>query len=163
MLASAVLRTRFVAPPLSLLRPTLSSFTPSIVSTRRRYTMVRSPANADDQLQSAAVAGDAAAVQAAIIAGAKLDKANDRGFTPLHFAARYGHAAVARILAERSGNLLARTADGKTALDLVRHVDRDPLVLTSLGRVLGSRRDGLVPEAACRRARAQGDVIGTGD
>lgn len=80
------------------------------------------PMSPVEDLVRAAVAGNLAHARQALRSGAAslIDTANDRGFTPLHFAARYGHLDIVRLLTEQSANIFLRTKEDKTAEDLVR-------------------------------------------
>lgn len=68
-------------------------------------------------LWEAARAGDVAALQAALDAGAAIDAANGEGTTALHLAARAGHADAAAILLARGARLELADALGRTPLD----------------------------------------------
>jgi ankyrin repeat protein len=72
-----------------------------------------------------AVATDAAPVDLEIVrmlldAGAPVNVPHLGGGTPLHTAAHVGDPEVVRMLLERSAEPLARTDDGKTAIDIAR-------------------------------------------
>lgn len=68
-------------------------------------------------LHWAARRGDAAAVAAAIRAGAKLEAATRVGaYTPLHIASKEGHAAVVKALLDAGSNVQAATSSKTTAL-----------------------------------------------
>jgi hypothetical protein len=76
----------------------------------------------------ACVRGDAAGVAAALAAGPTLVRVRTAvshplgwGLTPLHFAARYGHTAIAALLLERGAdvNATARSSKDMTPLHLV--------------------------------------------
>jgi ankyrin repeat protein len=53
---------------------------------------------------------------------------DERGSTPLHEAARYGHDDICRILIAAGANLKAKDKDGKTALQLAIQGDHDEVV-----------------------------------
>lgn len=79
-----------------------------------------------------AVASDAAPVDLAIVealldAGAPVNVPHLGGGTPLHTAAFTGDAAVARLLLARGADPMARTDDGKTAVDVARERGHEDL------------------------------------
>jgi ankyrin repeat protein len=72
-----------------------------------------------------AVATDAADVDVSVVeallrAGAPVNAPHQGGGTPLHTVAFTGNAEVARMLLERGADPMARTDDGKTAIDIAR-------------------------------------------
>ena len=78
-------------------------------------------------IHDAAKTGDVAAITAALEAGADIN-AEDRGATPLYFAVRRGHLAVARLLLERGAEInvgsnywgdVLTIATGKQRVDLM--------------------------------------------
>ena len=61
----------------------------------------------------------AADVRACLRAGADLHARNEYGHTPLHIAARKGHAAALAALLEAGADPDARDEDGSTPFDLI--------------------------------------------
>jgi ankyrin repeat protein len=53
-------------------------------------------------------------------AGAAINLASERGFTPLHAAAYEGRLAMVELLLARGAIPTVKTADGKTPADLAR-------------------------------------------
>jgi ankyrin repeat protein len=87
-----------------------------------------------------AVATDAANVDLSMIkalldAGAPVNVPHQGGGTPLHTVAFTGNAEVARMLLERGADPMARTDEGKTAVDIARERGH-----TALAEVLGAVR-----------------------
>jgi len=79
-----------------------------------RWTMpFRSDANRDKHVNSAAV------VQLLLGAGASVDARDDKGWTPLHWAAAYGHVQLARILVTADADVNAKVSDEQV---LVNHI-----------------------------------------
>jgi ankyrin repeat protein len=60
--------------------------------------------------------------------GADASKSDRSGQTPLHWAARGGHADAARLLLERRASVEARSRDGSTPLHLAAEVDSAAVV-----------------------------------
>jgi NAD+ diphosphatase len=60
----------------------------------------------------AAAAGDVEFIQKHI---KQLNEKNERGWTPLHFAARFGQKAVSRLLKDNGADLSIVNGEGKTA------------------------------------------------
>ena len=60
--------------------------------------------------------------------GADVNATNERGATPLHEAARYGHDDVTRVLIAAGADVKAKDNDGKTALMLAVQGNHDEVV-----------------------------------
>ena len=75
-------------------------------------------ARSDLDVFEAAAIGDVDRLRALLDEDPSLATAwSDDGFTPLHFAAFFGHPAAARLLAERGADLEARSTNEQFALD----------------------------------------------
>ena len=70
----------------------------------------------DDELRTAARAGETARIAALLDAGVNADAADEQGFTPLLEATLAGCSACARLLLEHGANADRTSADGLTAL-----------------------------------------------
>ena len=73
---------------------------------------------ADEKLLQACVEGDVTAVKKLLSAGAGIDSKGEYGDTPLHRAARYGHANVATLLLEAGAGIDSTRKDGDTPLHI---------------------------------------------
>ena len=71
-----------------------------------------------NELHIAAEMGHEAVVRALIELGADVNRATDKGCTPLYNATRYGHEAVVRALIELGADVHKVTNDGETPLSL---------------------------------------------
>ena len=60
--------------------------------------------------------------------GIDVNAIDERGSTPLHEAARYGHDDICRILIAAGANLKSKDRDGKTALQLAIQGNHDDVV-----------------------------------
>lgn len=68
-------------------------------------------------LHQAALNGDVPEASRLLLAGADVNRANDRGYTPLHYAAINGHKALAELLLAKGAAVNAkRTIEGLTAM-----------------------------------------------
>jgi uncharacterized protein len=75
-------------------------------------------ARSDLDVFEAAAIGDVERLRALLDDDASLAKEwSEDGFTPLHFAAFFGHPAAARLLAERGADLEARSTNEQFALE----------------------------------------------
>ena len=78
---------------------------------------------ADSALMNAAMFGDLQAVNKAIASGADVNLKDEKGFTPLHFSAWYGHKKVVEFLITKgvknvNAKVLSGAKKGYTPLDL---------------------------------------------
>ena len=78
----------------------------------------RANAGPNEEILSAAKAGDLGKVEAALAAGASVNAQDADGLTSLMLSAIYGHANVAGLLLDRSANLNARAPLGASPLTL---------------------------------------------
>jgi uncharacterized protein len=75
-------------------------------------------ARSDLDVFEAAAIGDVERLRALLDGDASLvNEWSEDGFTPLHFAAFFGHPAASRLLAERGADLEARSTNEQFALD----------------------------------------------
>jgi len=99
----------------------------------------------DEQLFRAARHGDKAGVEHALSDGASLSHVSPvDGKTALFRAAVFGHADVVRLLLERGADPAARSADGRTVLDIVaaaRSEEKDPSAASALDGVASVLRE----------------------
>ncbi|XP_063231986.1 histone-lysine N-methyltransferase EHMT1-like [Bacillus rossius redtenbacheri] len=73
-----------------------------------------------DLLAAAAAAGQVVVAEALLERGASTESTNNRGVTPLMFAASRNHLAVVKALVRHGADTSRRNYDGNTALDLAR-------------------------------------------
>ena len=69
-------------------------------------------------LHIASARGDLGNVKALVAAGAPVGAINSYGWSPMHWAARNGHAAIVQVLMDADVELGLRTSDGRTAVQL---------------------------------------------
>jgi hypothetical protein len=74
----------------------------------------------DEELLDAARNGDTARVRELLRKGANANAKDRGGWTPLHWAAFWGHVDVARLLLEHGADPSIRDKHGRTPLDLAR-------------------------------------------
>ncbi|HEX6746740.1 MAG TPA: ankyrin repeat domain-containing protein [Longimicrobium sp.] len=79
---------------------------------------------AEQPVIEAVRAGDAAAVERALAAGASVDERDERGWTPLCWAAGRGEAALVRLLVDRGADVTLRGTDERTPLMIARAASR---------------------------------------
>lgn len=94
------------------------------------FTAVQSPAGADADgltpIMRAAARGEAAAVAAALEAGADVNAVHaGTRLTPLMFAAYFGHDAVVRLLLEKGATANLKDAAGASAADWASTASRE--------------------------------------
>ena len=68
------------------------------------------------ELHNAVIDGDAAKVRALVAAGARVDAADDDGWTPLHYAAQTHSRTIAELLLAAGAPIDAQDSHGNTAL-----------------------------------------------
>jgi hypothetical protein len=99
----------------------------------------------DERLFRAARHGDAAGVEQALAAGARVDAVSPvDGKSALFRAAIFGHVAVVHSLIEHGADASRRGSDGQTVQEMVtavRGTEKDPAVAQRLDAVLGALRD----------------------
>jgi ankyrin repeat protein len=91
-------------------------------------------------IHAGAAAGSVPIVKALLDAGAEVDAAQEKGFTPLHEAALTGKLELARLLLDRGASVELAAEDGRTALDIARDAKQDALV-----ELLASRKSARSP------------------
>jgi|CXWL01.1.fsa_nt_gi ankyrin repeat protein len=89
-------------------------------------------AEVDDQLAQAIRSGDTTAAQAALTAGAAVERPVKDGITPLIMTAYYDRAAIASLLLTHGANAAARADDGYSALDIAIERGRHEVVYALL-------------------------------
>jgi cytohesin len=97
-------------------------------------------------LSVAARAGTVEVVQALLDAGAKVDAANDAGYTALHGAALEGNAVVVRALLKAGAPVGARTSDGETPLHDAADMCRQEIVHILLSAGANVHAQGLLKQ-----------------
>mmetsp|Transcript_70007 Transcript_70007/g.130889 ORF Transcript_70007/g.130889 Transcript_70007/m.130889 type:complete len:115 (+) Transcript_70007:62-406(+) len=82
----------------------------------------------DTALHDAARTGCASACEIMVARGAKVNARSKDGYTPLHLAAAAGHLEVIKVLLTARSDVLAKDAQGATALDIAKQNDLQPAV-----------------------------------
>jgi NAD+ diphosphatase len=80
--------------------------------------------SSNETIFEAAAAGDIEFIQKNI---KQLNEKNERGWTPLHFAARFGQKAVAQLLKENGADLTMVNGEGKTAAQVAAFWGNDAI------------------------------------
>ena len=80
--------------------------------------------------------------------GSEVDVLNDRGETPLHYAATFGFKEVAQILINKGANIESKNIDGMTPLHLSaqsRNINVAELLITKGANVNAKNTGGMTP------------------
>ena len=110
---------------------------------------------AEQSVIEAAKAGDAAAVERALLAGAGVDERDEQGWTALCWAAGAGEAALARLLIDRGADVTLTGTDGRTPLMIARAASRAEAadVLTAAEKARGVWQDPAETRRHCKGYR----------
>jgi ankyrin repeat protein len=96
----------------------LSPLMEALYEGKRELARELAAARSDLDVFEAAAIGDVERLRAILDDDPSLvNEWSEDGFTPLHFAAFFGHPAAARLLAERGADLEARSTNEQFALD----------------------------------------------
>lgn len=110
-------------------------------------------------LHDAAAAGDAKAVDLLLSLGDySCDEHNDKASTPLHMAARHGHAAVVEVLLSHGANVNAANNDGMTPLHAAVAGQQHLLTKLLLSRGAEAERASSAGLSPLRIAAQRGDA-----
>src|SRR6266700_5890531 len=75
----------------------------------------------DNNIIDAAKENKSKSIEHALGSGTNVDSSDDKGFTPLMWAAVSGHAGIVKLLLEKGARVNARNKNGETALSLVSY------------------------------------------
>lgn len=114
---------------------------------------------AEQSVIEAVRAGDAAAAERALSGGASVDERDERGWTPLCWAAGAGEAALVRLLIDRGADVTLTGTDERTPLMIAQAAGRAEAadLLAAAEKARGVWRDPAETRTHCRGFRA-GDL-----
>ena len=72
----------------------------------------------------------------------------DKGYTPLHYAAQFGHDAIVKVILQNVNDTMPRTGDGTTPLHYAAQFGHDAIVkvlLQNVNETMPRTSDGTTP------------------
>ncbi|TNK94291.1 hypothetical protein OUY_02205 [Wolbachia endosymbiont of Leptopilina clavipes] len=103
-------------------------------------------AKLDQDLITAAAEGSLQTVKNLIERGADIEAKDEKGWTPLHYAARYNHLELCEFLLGQHANIEAKNKNNKTPLDLARERNHMEIVSSLMQPQLGQKMTAVAEE-----------------